>query len=130
MRFVRRLEMRDRRRGAVHQVCKVAFVSPSMGTPSRTLLGNKTNIGQLHLQARREKAQFQVMPRYFFDIHNGHPHHDEVGEELKDDHAAWREALRLTRDVEDVLTPGGSWRLQVRSREAALFQIEIDTKWN
>ncbi len=69
------------------------------------------------------------MPRYFFDIENGRPHRDEEGEELQDDQAAWRAAVRVTRDIEDVLAPGGSWRLTVRSREAPIFTIEVKTEW-
>jgi Domain of unknown function (DUF6894) len=43
------------------------------------------------------------MPHYVFDISNGHPFHDEHGEELFDDEAAWRCALHTVRDIEDFL---------------------------
>ena len=69
------------------------------------------------------------MARYYFDIDNGHPHRDEVGEDLPDDQAAWRAAIRFSRDIEDKLAPGGTWNLLVRSREAPVFRIEIKTEW-
>ncbi|WP_458194122.1 DUF6894 family protein [Bradyrhizobium sp. UFLA05-153] len=59
------------------------------------------------------------MPRYYFDIHNGHPYRDELGEDLPNDEAAWRTAIRLARDIEDKLAPGGVWKLVVRTREEA-----------
>ena len=69
------------------------------------------------------------MPRYFFDIHNGRRHTDDRGEELGDDNDAWRSALRLTRDVEDNLAPGGQWELQVRQGDRPLFRIEVKSEW-
>jgi hypothetical protein len=50
----------------------------------------------------------QEVTRYFFDIYNGHLHRDHLGEDLPDDARAWREALRIVRDVEDMLAPGGT----------------------
>jgi hypothetical protein len=41
------------------------------------------------------------MARYFFSIKNGMPHMDDVGEDLRDDHEAWRSAKRLARNIED-----------------------------
>ncbi|WP_458197042.1 DUF6894 family protein [Bradyrhizobium sp. UFLA05-153] len=53
-----------------------------------------------------------------------------MGEDLPDDPAAWRTAIRLSREIEDNLAPGGTWRLEVRSREEAPFlRIEIKTEW-
>jgi hypothetical protein len=49
--------------------------------------------------------------------------------DLESDQAAWREALRLVRDIEDVLLPGGNWHLGVRKGEAAIYRIDISTKW-
>ena len=69
------------------------------------------------------------MPRYFFDFENGQPHRDEVGEALSDDRAAWREALRHAREIEDVLAPGGSWSLEVRSGDASIFRIRVLSEW-
>jgi hypothetical protein len=38
------------------------------------------------------KRRLPTMPRYFFDIHHDTTHIDEQGEELADQHAAWKEA--------------------------------------
>jgi len=65
------------------------------------------------------------MTRYFFDIYNGHLHRDHLGEDLPDDARAWREALRIVRDVEDMLAPGGTWRLDVRAGHAPVYRIKI-----
>ena len=69
------------------------------------------------------------VPRYFFDFENGQPHRDDVGESLQDDKAAWCEALRHARDIEDVLAPGGSWSLQVREKDETIFRINVTTEW-
>lgn len=45
------------------------------------------------------------MPRYFFHFEGQQPHTDTTGEMLLDDEAAWREAVRLSRDVEHALRP-------------------------
>jgi hypothetical protein len=69
------------------------------------------------------------MARYYFDINNGHPYRDEVGEDLANDAAAWMAAKRLTRDIENVLAPGQSWNLEVRRRdENPIFRIRIETE--
>ena len=67
------------------------------------------------------------MPRYFFHIHNHRSFEDHEGEELPDDDAAWREALRTLRTLENDLDPGHHWRLSVRGPEGALFEIKIET---
>jgi uncharacterized protein DUF6894 len=67
------------------------------------------------------------MPRYYFHIENGQPHRDAVGEDLPGDAEAWQEALLATRDIEDVLAPGGTWRLEVQ-RDRTVFRIEIRTE--
>lgn len=69
------------------------------------------------------------MPEYFFNIENGHPSQDEVGDVLKDDRAAWQEAMRRAREIEDVLRPGGAWQLEVRTRDGPLFRVRITTEW-
>jgi len=43
------------------------------------------------------------MARYFFHFEGQQPHTDTTGETLLDDDAAWREAVRLSRDVEHAL---------------------------
>jgi hypothetical protein len=70
------------------------------------------------------------MPRYSFDIarNNKQFHRDEMGTELADDQAAWKEAMRCIREVEDVLSPGDRWRLTVRRDNIRIvFRIEIKT---
>gem|GEM_PF-3342366 len=70
------------------------------------------------------------MARYYFDIKSGEPYRDEVGEDLPDERAAWHIALKRTREIEDLLAPGGTWRLEVRGRqETLLFKIDITTSW-
>ncbi len=69
------------------------------------------------------------MPRYSFDIahKNKQSHLDEVGTELPDDKAAWKEAMRCVREIEDVLRPGETWRMTVRRNVRIVFRIEIKT---
>ena len=50
---------------------------------------------------------------------------DHLGEDLPDDARAWREALRIVRDVEDMLAPGGTWRLDVRAGHAPVYRIKV-----
>ena len=68
------------------------------------------------------------MPHYVFDISNGHPFHDEHGEELFDDNAAWRSALHTVRDIEEFLRPGDSWLLDVSCDLKPLFRIEVSSR--
>jgi hypothetical protein len=70
-----------------------------------------------------------AMARYYFDIESGTSHRDEVGETLKDDRAAWREAMRRACEIEDVLAPGGSWRMTVRKEKNTVFRVSVDTDW-
>jgi hypothetical protein len=67
------------------------------------------------------------MPRYFFHITRGHPFRDRQGEELRDDQAAWDEALRTVRDIEASLDLNGSseWSLEVRRGARPIFQINV-----
>ena len=55
------------------------------------------------------------MARYFFHIDGQRPHRDDQGEELRDEAAAWRAAIRHTRDIEDGFAPGhrGGWRFMM-----------------
>ncbi|MBV8926145.1 MAG: tRNA 5-methylaminomethyl-2-thiouridine synthase [Bradyrhizobium sp.] len=65
------------------------------------------------------------MSRYFFRITNGKPHDDEVGEELRDERAAWLAAKRLTRDIEDTLEPNAHWKVEVRDADGPIYSISI-----
>ena len=42
-----------------------------------------------------------------------------------DDRAAWLEALRFTRALEQVLAPGEGWRVEVRKDDVTVFRLEI-----
>lgn len=71
------------------------------------------------------------MTRYFFDV-SGNPGNslcDYVGEELRDDWAAWREALSQVRIVEDSLSPGGTLHLHVRDESREVFQLTVFSHW-
>jgi hypothetical protein len=46
------------------------------------------------------RNRFEFHEAVFFHIDGESRHRDEIGEELKDDSAAWLEATRLVRDVE------------------------------
>jgi uncharacterized protein DUF6894 len=67
------------------------------------------------------------MPRYFFNISNGHRFQDAKGEELQDDDTAWAEALRTVRDVESSLELNGSrhWSIEVKRGETSIFRIDV-----
>ena len=70
------------------------------------------------------------MPRYFFDISNGHPFHDPAGEELADDNAAWQEALRTVRDIEANLhlDSASVWSVEVKRGERSIFRIDVSAR--
>jgi len=68
------------------------------------------------------------MARFFFHINGKFPFRDEVGTELRDHRAAWKEALLLTRDIETSLQPGESWSLDVMARDRLLYRISITSE--
>ena len=57
------------------------------------------------------------MPRYFFHIIHERTEIDDVGEELPDKHAAWREATvtagQMLQGIDGKLKPGRGWRMEV-----------------
>jgi hypothetical protein len=67
------------------------------------------------------------MPRYFYHISNGHPFEDTTGEDLPDDHAAWEEALRTVRDIEQTLRLDGAnaWSVEVQRGDKPIFRIDV-----
>lgn len=67
------------------------------------------------------------MTRYFFHIDGKRPHRDDLGEEHPDDAAAWRAAIRFTRDVEDGFEPGHAWHLEVYDGKVPVYIVEITT---
>ncbi|QPF88952.1 DUF6894 family protein [Bradyrhizobium commune] len=68
------------------------------------------------------------MPRYFFHFEGQQPYTDTTGETLLDDEAAWREAARLSRDVEHALRPGDSWTLSVFDGTEPVFVLAMVTR--
>jgi hypothetical protein len=71
--------------------------------------------------------------RYFFQVHNIPPKLDEIGEELPNDEAAWREATiaagSIFKDVNGRMRPDQEWALEVTDQtKTPLFQIRISTK--
>jgi hypothetical protein len=73
------------------------------------------------------------MPRYFFDVHHERAQIDEQGEELPDQHAAWREATiiagRILQDIDGRLKPGHDWRMDVTDEfRNTLFVLHITAR--
>lgn len=64
------------------------------------------------------------MPRYFFDLH---PTLDNIGVDLPNEQAAWREAMQYVRDMQDKLAPGDRWRLTVRRDVRFVYRIDVKT---
>lgn len=74
-----------------------------------------------------------LMPRYFFNVHNGDPSIDDMGEELPDDEMAWRTATVFTadmlKDIEGKFRPGQEWSLEVTDEELKpLYFISIGSR--
>ncbi len=70
------------------------------------------------------------MPRYFFNVHNVEPTVDDLGEELPDDEAAWKEATgyagELFKDIDGRFRPGQQWSVEVKdAARNPLFEIHI-----
>lgn len=68
------------------------------------------------------------MQRYYFHFEGQQPQTDTTGEALLDDEAAWREAVRLSRDVEHALRPGDSWTLSVFDGTEPVFVLAMVTR--
>jgi hypothetical protein len=68
------------------------------------------------------------MSRYFFHISGSDPFHDVEGMDLPDDRAAWREAKRLVRDIENNLEPGGDWHLNVVDGVGSVFVLSVKSR--
>lgn len=73
----------------------------------------------------RNATGLNRMARYFFHIASIHPFQDDDGMEHPSDECAWREALRLTHDVEQHLQPGGHWILTVYEGDRLVYRIEV-----
>ena len=70
------------------------------------------------------------MTLYYYDISGDHPYRDDDGTEHAGDRAAWRDAVKLVRDVEDHLRPNGKWVLTVRSGDRIVFVIDVTATSN
>jgi uncharacterized protein DUF6894 len=70
------------------------------------------------------------MPQYFFNITNGHPFKDPLGEDLPDDDAAWEQAVKTVRDIEASLNLDGSseWSLEVKRGQTSIFRIDVSAQ--
>jgi len=73
------------------------------------------------------------MPRYFFNVYHERFDPDEVGEELPDRRAAWKEATKtagqILQDLNGRLAPGSDWRMEVMDEFAnPLYLIRISAK--
>jgi hypothetical protein len=68
------------------------------------------------------------VPHYFFHIFAGHPFKDDMGEHHPNEESAWRDALRLVRDIEQTLKPGGEWTLRVVEDEKPILEIEVKAR--
>jgi hypothetical protein len=73
------------------------------------------------------------MPRYFFHVHHDTHQRDDVGEELPDKHAAWREATvtagQILQDLDGKLRPGHDWSLEVTDEFGnRLFRLHISAE--
>jgi hypothetical protein len=67
------------------------------------------------------------MTSYKFQISNGSDFSDE--EDLPDDEAAWREALKTVRDIEATLnSKGGDWALVVTRGDVPLYRIDVKAR--
>ena len=70
------------------------------------------------------------MPRYYFNIRNVRPVVDEIGEELPNDKAAWREATTIAgeifKDIGLEFRPGRDFSLEVTNgNQTPLYLIRI-----
>jgi hypothetical protein len=74
------------------------------------------------------------MPRYYFNVLNTSPTIiDDVGEELPDKEAAWRQATitagEIFKDVDGRLRPGQEWALEVIDEaQKPLYLIHIEAR--
>jgi hypothetical protein len=74
------------------------------------------------------------MPRYYFNVLNTDPTIiDDVGEELPDTEAAWRQATttagEIFKDIDGRLRPGQEWALEVTDEaRRPLYLIHIEAR--
>ena len=73
---------------------------------------------------------FQLMPRYFFNVHHQRQGRDAEGVDLPDTDAAWHEATlvagELFKDIAGSFQPGQDWQLEVTDEQRkALYLIRV-----
>lgn len=73
------------------------------------------------------------MPRYFFHTHGVRPSPDDIGEELKDDEAAWHEATlvagEIFKDIDGKFRADQEWSLEVTGEQGKpIYAIQINSK--
>ena len=73
------------------------------------------------------------MPRYFFNMNGVRASHDDLGEDLPDDEAAWHEATlvagEIFKDIDGKLRPGQEWSLEVTDeQQKSLYVIHVTSK--
>ena len=73
------------------------------------------------------------MPRYFFNVYHERSEPDEVGEELPNRNAAWKEATitagQILQDLDGKLQPSCDWRMEVTDEFAnPPFVINVSAK--
>jgi hypothetical protein len=97
-------------RNDVHFIAAIRHFDDGEAVPSNST--SKTRI-RPRLATIAQVCCCRRMVRYFFHIDGSKPHLDEMGEVFAEDTAAWRAAVRLTRDIEDGFHPGLTWWLEV-----------------
>jgi hypothetical protein len=70
---------------------------------------------------------------YFFNVYHERSEPDEVGEELPDRHAAWKEATitagQILQGLDGRLQPSCDWRMEVTDEFAnPLFAINVSAQ--
>jgi hypothetical protein len=70
------------------------------------------------------------MARYFFNIRTGESVPDQVGEELPNDEAAWKEATMIAgevfKDINGKFKPGQEWSIEVTDeRRNPVYLIKV-----
>jgi hypothetical protein len=73
------------------------------------------------------------MPKYFFNFWDDEQRIDNVGEELPDRHAAWKEASetlsRIIQDIDGNLRPDRPYRLEVIDEAGTpIFEMKVTAK--
>lgn len=80
-----------------------------------------------------EHRHCSTMPKYFFHITHERTEIDEVGEELPDKHAAWKEATvtagQILQGLDGRLKPDKDWRMEVVDEfENVLYVLHIQAE--